>query len=180
MRAILHSLAAVLGVVLAAVALAGGSWPHAAGVVDVTVGAVVLITAAAGLRWPRRWTSLIILVAGLVPFAVGTVGWFAGWPGSPGRTVLGLLLAAVGTVAWALPTAAPVHAVDKDGRTLAEIKSIQQRDDLIAMKAVLLGSMPATIYVSPAELWKFLGLLDTDVALRLPGALAKGWWRSRG
>lgn len=180
MRSLLNTLAAVLGVILAAVVLVGGFWSDAAGVVDLGVAAVLVVAAVLGLRWPaRRWPAAIVAVVGLGLLVVGVVGWVLGWPASPGRTVIGLLAAFVGAVAWALPEAASVHAVDKDGRTLAEIKTIQQRDERIAMKAVLLGSMPATIYVSPTELWKFLGLLGGDVMRHIPAALVKGWWRTR-
>lgn len=47
------------------------------------------------------------------------------------------------------------------------------------MKGQLLGSMPATIYLTPEELWKIVGLIDPGVVFALPRLLVRGWWRSR-
>jgi hypothetical protein len=39
---------------------------------------------------------------------------------------------------------------------LAEITSMSVKSDNLAVKAVLLGSMPSTLYLRPEELWRLL------------------------
>jgi len=56
---------------------------------------------------------------------------------------------------------------------------ISFKKENIAIKAILLGSMPSTLYVRPEEVWKALSLVDESVIWHLPAFLYQGWKLAR-
>ncbi len=68
---------------------------------------------------------------------------------------------------------------NKGGSELAKVTKVRPKDEFIIAKAVLLGSMPETIYIKPGELCKMLALLDDKVFLSLIGFLFRGYQQNR-
>ncbi|MDR1184914.1 MAG: hypothetical protein LBK67_08965 [Coriobacteriales bacterium] len=64
---------------------------------------------------------------------------------------------------------------NRSGGELCEVTSIKGKDGSILVKAILLGSMPETIYAHPVELRKMLSLLDVSAVTALPGVLLGGF-----
>jgi hypothetical protein len=64
---------------------------------------------------------------------------------------------------------------NKSGGELAKVTAIKPKGDEIIAKAVLLGSMPETIYIRPGELCKMLAMMDDKVFLSLVGCLIRGF-----
>lgn len=180
MHAALLALAGVLGGWLVAAPLVLGHATSSTWYIDPALGLVTITLAAAGVRWSNASIAAwLVALVGLVLVVVG----FSGLIGSPSARLdeglVGLLLALLGLIATQLTVPTSAVAVDKDGRPLSEIMTIRRKGDLVAMRAKLLGSMPATIYITPEELWKVVGLIDAGVAFALPRLLVVGWWRSR-
>jgi hypothetical protein len=147
--------------------------------VGLAVASIALVVGA--IRWPK-----VQLIPGLVAL-IGVALLVLGLSGAPSggaavraaEGIAGLFLTVLGLLASQVSRPASVAVVDKDGRTLAEVMSIRRRGDVLAMKANLLNTMPSTIYLTPDELWKAIGLMDASVVLALPRMLMLGWWRSR-
>jgi hypothetical protein len=155
---------------LAWVVVAGGGLLMVALVVAAAVGVVALPAA-------RRGAPVALAVVAAVVALAAVAGVLNEPRAGLDELIVGALVAALALVATQISTPESIVAVDKDGRTLAEITSITPRGGALAMKGKLLGAMPATIYLTPAEFWKLLGLVDARVVLALPG-LALGGWRA--
>ena len=56
---------------------------------------------------------------------------------------------------------------------MVDVKSLRMKDDTILMKALLLQSMPSTVYVRPDEVWKVLTMIPFDLVKQLPAFLVK-------
>jgi hypothetical protein len=67
----------------------------------------------------------------------------------------------------------------KDGIEMMEVKSIDLDEEKLVVKGKMMGTMAATILVSPEDLWAAYRLLSPGAVMRLPVLLAKGWARSR-
>jgi hypothetical protein len=67
----------------------------------------------------------------------------------------------------------------KEGVEMMEVKSIDRDGDNLIMKGKLMGSMYASIYLRPQDLWQALRLLSFSTFLRLPVMLFRGFVRSR-
>lgn len=180
MRAVLLALAGLLGAWLVVAPWVLGYSATSARSADPALGLAAIVLAVIGVRWPGvRVAAWLITAGGLVLLVAGLSGAFGDQAARVDEGLAGLFLVVLGLFASQLVKAPSIVAVDKDGRTLAEITSIRRKGDLLAMKGQLLGSMPATIYLTPEELWKIVGLIDPGVAFALPRLLARGWWRSR-
>ncbi|MDY6906807.1 MAG: hypothetical protein SV910_01050 [Chloroflexota bacterium] len=68
---------------------------------------------------------------------------------------------------------------DMHGNTLMEASSLERRGDDMVMKGKMMGSMPATIYIRPEEVWQATKLLSWSVLWYMPIIVVKGWWRNR-
>jgi len=69
--------------------------------------------------------------------------------------------------------------LSKDGIEMMEVKSIQREGEKLVLKGKIMGSMPATIYLRPEDVWAGWQLLPFSVLVALPGMLLKGFRRSR-
>ena len=58
---------------------------------------------------------------------------------------------------------------------MVDVKSLRLKDDTILMKAMLLQSMPSTVYVRPDEVWKVLTMIPFDLIKGLPAFLIQGY-----
>jgi hypothetical protein len=65
-------------------------------------------------------------------------------------------------------------AYDIYGNPMAQITKITIKDGNIAAKAILLGSMPSTMYMRPEEVWKVLGMISLETILGMPRFLLTG------
>jgi multisubunit Na+/H+ antiporter MnhF subunit len=179
MRALLLGLIGGLGVWFALTAWILDFPATDARLIATALGLAVTAVAMVVIHWSGTLGCRLVGLLGCAIVVVGIVGVLGGPSARLNEIVIGLLVALVGFIAGEIAKPAPVSAVDKDGHTLAEIKTITRKGDVVAMKAQLLGAMPATIYVSPEELWKIVGLLGADTAFALPRLLTLGWLRVR-
>ena len=69
---------------------------------------------------------------------------------------------------------------DKTGNTMVEVHKLERRDEDLVMQTNILESMPADVYLKPAEAWKLFGLvLKWGIVSYLPAFIWKAW-RKRG
>ena len=175
MREMLAALTIPFGVLVIVAPWVNGD-PSMTGRLGGSVAGAALILAVGLVIWEhaRAWSLWLLAVTGAAAAVFGA----AAVPGSAAVRVAAILagLAAAGfaAAALALPAPARIRAVNKGGSPLAEIKSLKVRNGMIAAPSVLLGSMPETVYVPPAELWKMLGAVGPDVIWALPGMLLRG------
>jgi len=69
--------------------------------------------------------------------------------------------------------------LSKDGIEMMDVKSIQREGEKQVLKGKIMGSMPATIYLRPEDVWAGWQLLSWRVLAGLPLMLLKGSRRSR-
>jgi hypothetical protein len=67
----------------------------------------------------------------------------------------------------------------KEGIEMMDVKSIDRDGEDLVMKGKMMGTMYASIYLRPQDVWQALRLLSFSTMLRLPGILFKGFWRNR-
>jgi phytoene dehydrogenase-like protein len=73
-----------------------------------------------------------------------------------------------------------VKLYDKTGNTMVEVHKLERRDENLVMQTNILESMPADVYVKPAEAWKLFRLaLKWGIVSYLPAFIWKAW-RKRG
>jgi hypothetical protein len=175
MREMLAALTIPFGILVIVAPWVNGD-PSLTGRLGGSVAGAALILAAGLVIWrhARPWSLWLLAALGAAVLIFGA----AAVPGSAAVRVAailaGLAAAALAAAALALPAPARIRTVNKGGSPLAEIKSLKVRNGMIAAPAVLLGSMPETVYVAPAELWKMLGAVGPDVIWALPAMLLRG------
>lgn len=67
---------------------------------------------------------------------------------------------------------------DMNGAVLMDVASLERRGDDLVMKGKMMGTMPATIFIKPEEIWKAKSLLSWSILWYLPIIVIKGWLRS--
>ena len=60
-----------------------------------------------------------------------------------------------------------------------DVSSLERKGDDLVMKGKMMGTMPATIYIKPEEVWLAKNLLSWSIIWYLPALMVKGWRRSR-
>lgn len=69
---------------------------------------------------------------------------------------------------------------DKTGNTMVEVYKLERRGDDLVMQTNLLESLPADVYIKPAEAWNFFRLaFKSGVVSYVPAFIWKAW-RKRG
>ena len=68
--------------------------------------------------------------------------------------------------------------LDIYGNVMMEIVSLERKGDSLLMKGKMMGTMPATIYIKPKEVWQGIRLLRWPIITYLPLLLFRAW-RSR-
>ncbi|MEN6408107.1 MAG: hypothetical protein ABFD44_00175 [Anaerolineaceae bacterium] len=121
------------------------------------------------------------VLLGMILFLWGVfIARLTGSSAGANEIVVGLVLALLNLVV--LPFQLDVKKVEffnRNGGELATFSQIRMKNDNILAKAVLLGSMPETIYMYPEEICKAIALMDPKVILSLPSILFQGWKRNR-
>ena len=179
MRALLLALISALGVWFALTAWIVDVPTTDARLLATALGLLTSALALAVIRWPTAAGCRVIALVGCASVVLGSVGVLGGPSARLNEIVIGVMIAALGVVGGEIVRPKSVKAVDRAGTVLAEATIIQRRDDALTMKAKLLGAMPTTIYIAPEELWKMVGLLDTDAAFSLVRLLLVGSLRAR-
>ena len=64
---------------------------------------------------------------------------------------------------------------DTYGNVMMEVVSLERKGDSLAMKGKMMGTMPATIYIKPEEVWKGIRLLRWPIIRYFPLLLFKAW-----
>ena len=58
---------------------------------------------------------------------------------------------------------------------MVDVQSLRMKDGAILMKALLLQSMPSTVYIKPEEVWKVLTMVPFDLIKQMPVFLYQGY-----
>ena len=67
---------------------------------------------------------------------------------------------------------------DMNGAVLMDVASLERRGNDLVMKGKMMGTMPATIFIKPEEIWKAKSFLSWSILWYLPIIVIKGWLRS--
>jgi len=73
----------------------------------------------------------------------------------------------------------PVRMYTKEGSVLMEVSKLSLEESDLTMKGKVMGTMSATAYIRPEELWGMLGLVSVKLVVYLPFLLFRGWWRRK-
>ena len=68
---------------------------------------------------------------------------------------------------------------DAHGNVMMEASSLKRQGDSLVMKGKMMGTMPATIYIKPEEVWMARKLLSWSIICFLPIMVVKGCKRVR-
>lgn len=149
----------------------------------VAIGAALAAVAFSilGTRQPNsKYPAVLIAVLGFALFAWAVpISRLLGVSSGCHEAIIGLAwlcLALLITQLFVFPFGS---AYDKSGNALTTISNIHVKGEDIVVKAVLLGTMPTTIYMRPEEVWKLLPLIDASVIWRLPVIFYRGLKRTR-
>jgi hypothetical protein len=143
----------------------------AVAVIAALVGGAIAVLAAG--KEPAG-AAKIIMGIGAVLVVWGLVGIFLANGAGLNELLVGLLWGGIALVITQIQPAAEVVAYDVYGNPMAQITKISiKKDDLVA-KAILLGSMPSTMYMRPEEVWKILGMISFETLLGMPKFLITG------
>jgi hypothetical protein len=143
----------------------------AVAVLAALVGGAIAVMAA---RKESAGTAKIIIGLSAVLVVWGLVGIFLANGAGLNELLVGLLWGGIALVITQVQPAVEVVAYDVYGNPMAQITKISiKKDDLVA-KAVLLGSMPSTMYMRPEEVWKILGMISFETLLGMPKFLITG------
>jgi len=149
--------------------------------IDLAAGLVVVIFAFLGFRTPKaKYPAWIALFLGLAMIVWGAIARpLTGGPGGASEIIVGVLWFLLALVITQLFDFPKLSAYVIGGNELASMSLIRYKKNNLLLKAVLLGTMPSTIYIRPEELWKMLALIDASVIWHLPSFLYQGWKRAR-
>lgn len=139
--------------------------------------ALLLAVIAARQEPSKKAADYVLIGLGVCLVVWGIVSLF-GNLGAAGvnEIVVGVLVAALAFAATCF--AVPYEGAsfyDRGGAPMVDVKSLRLKDDTILMKAMLLQSMPSTVYVRPDEVWKVLTMIPFDLIKGLPGFLVQGY-----
>lgn len=81
--------------------------------------------------------------------------------------VLAVMAIAIISVAIKLPGFTKTKMYSIEGQLMIEMKEMIADERGIGIKATLMGAMPATIYVRPAELWNLLSQVSPHVLMSI-------------
>jgi hypothetical protein len=181
MTIILNSLIMLVGAWLAVSPFILGYTPASIGVC-VVIGLFVIALAWISIKQKTaQWPAMITALLGFFLILWGAfLGHLAAALSGISEILVGILLAVFAVIC--LPFQLKVEKVDfynRNGGGLATFNQIRIKNENILAKAVLLGSMPETIYMYPEEICKAIALMDVNVILSLPKILYLGWKRNR-
>jgi hypothetical protein len=173
-KQLLAWLSLILGAWLAAAPWALGYGSVALAVADAVEGAAAVVASVLLMSVLRaaRWPWLLIGLAGIAA-AAGGCGVFGAV--RPVEILCGLALAGLSQLGALVLEGKPGVIHTKDGKVLVELKSMRAAGSgRIELKGKTFGTMPATMYLTAADLWRVVGLVPLEVIVRLPGLLARG------
>ena len=144
--------------------------------IAVAVGAALVAAVIALLAAYKNTAGQARLIIGLGALLAiwGLVSCFLSNAAGPNELFVGLVWLGLGFVNSMIRPADEMVAYDVYGNPMANIKKITFKDGNIAAKAVLLGSMPSTMYMRPEEVWKVLGMISFETLLGMPKFLIVG------
>lgn len=177
MTAILNSLIAVLGAWLIITPYPFGSHGVALAVA-MAAGAALLILGICAFRQKEYKPALDYAIAAIgAALAVwGVIGAVMGLGSGANEVLVGLIAAALAFIATRFTTTYKTASFyDRGGAPMVDVQSLRYKDGDILMKALLLQSMPSTVYVKPDEVWKVLTMVPFDLIKQMPGFLYRGY-----
>ena len=181
MKKFLYVLVLILAVWLAISPFLLGSTSWLRKGVDLAAALVVTVLVVLGTRNSgSKYPSWIILFIGLAMIVWGAIARpLTGEPGGASEIIVGVLWLILAFIITQLFAFSKMSVYDVSGRELTSMSLISFKKENIAIKAILLGSMPSTLYVRPEEVWKALSLVDESVIWHLPAFLYQGWKLAR-
>lgn len=177
MASLFNSLIVVLGAWLGISAFFLGARGVALAVALISAVALIALGVAAMRQKEFKATlDYIVLGVGISLAVWGVVGWAAGLGAGLNEIIVGVLavLFSFGATRFAR-TYASASFYDRGGAPMVDVKSLRMKDGDILMKALLLQSMPSTVYVKPDEVWKVLTMIPFDLIKKMPGYLLRGY-----
>lgn len=154
---------------------------------DVASTAIAIVAALAsgviavvGAQKDTLWEAKVILGLSVLLTVWGLIGLFLPNGAGLNELLIGLLWGGIAFVISQIQEAAEVVAYDVYGNPMAQITKISfKKEDLVA-KAMLLGSMPSSMYLRPEEIWKLLGMVSFETIMGMPKFLVTGAKRVNG
>lgn len=135
----------------------------AAPAVDLMAGALIVVLAgvSTGMKEYNPGCDWALVFVGCAFAVWGIADAAASLGGAPvNEIIFGLLVALVAFGATRFTTVYDgASFYDRGGAPMVDVKSLRMKDDTILMKALLLQSMPSTVYVRPDEVWKVLTMI---------------------
>lgn len=142
----------------------------------VGVATVVLGASAFSAKAYRPVVNYVIAFCGAATAVWGVAALAAGMGFGVNEIVSGLLVAMLSFAATRFRgTYAGASFYDRGGSPMVDVQSLRLKDGDILMKALLLQSMPSTVYVRPEEVWKVITMVPFDLIKALPGYLYRGY-----
>ena len=177
MTAILNSLVTVLGAWLVVSPYLLGTRGVALAIA-IAAGAIALVLSIVAIKQEAYKPTLdyVLCALGIALALWGIVGWIAGLGAGLSEIIVGALVAALsfGTTRFA-HTYAGASFYDRGGAPMVDVQSLRMKDGTILMKALLLQSMPSTVYIKPEEVWKVLTMVPFDLIKQMPVFLYQGY-----
>lgn len=141
---------------------------------DLATGiALVALGAAALLAKGKKAPGALLAASAAVGLWL-LVSAFVFGPVRPSAIVCGALVALASLFASQVRGGEKLVVTDKSGKVMVEMDRIEVDGDTLAIKGKLFGSMPSTMYVTPAQLWRLLGMVTFPVLKAMPGMLSAG------
>lgn len=177
MAAILNSLVAVLGAWLIITPYPFGTRGVAL-IIAMAAGAAILLLGVLAFKQKDNKPGMdyAAAVVGIALAIWGIVGAVMDLGSGANEVLVGLIAAGLALVATRFTTTYKTASFyDRGGAPMVDVQSLRYKDGDILMKALLLQSMPSTVYVKPDEVWKVLTMVPFDLVKQMPGFMYRGY-----
>jgi len=145
----------------------------------VAVGVLLLVVALVAATRKKEYKPAInylSLLLGILCVVGGIITLVMGMGFGVNAIISGLLIAAISSVATRFTKVYKgASFYDRGGAPMLDLESLRVKDGNILMKALLLQSMPSTVYVKPEEVWKILTMIPPEFLFAMPKYLYTGY-----
>lgn len=142
------------------------------------IAAVMIIGSGTGIKMPDKnsLSKMILFGAALLTFWAVS-GFFrdiVGIAASVNSLIFGIIMAFLAYMITQIFPFSSIVAYDRSGSEMSRMSKIHYKNGEIVIKAVLLGSMPATLIIRPVEVWKALSIVDFSIIANIFALLNTG------
>jgi len=145
-----------------------------------TTGAVIVVAALVVVIRPPKLklgAPLMVIVIASLWSLVSGLGVFGAI--HPSEIIIGALTAFITLFAIQIVEGKKAAIFTKDGKVLVEMTAMAPQEGRIEMKGKTFGTMPATMYFPPQDLWNMIGMIPFSVIRQVPKLLFNGWQTTR-